>query len=745
MSTLRILHFNDVYHVAASSQEPVGGAARFARLLKTVQERDGGGAQVTLFSGDAYFPSLESSVSHGRHMVPVLNRLGIDASTLGNHEFDQGLDQLERLIRDNNFPWVITNLVDRGTGAPAAAGCVPHLVKDVGGVRIGIIGIIEREWLDTLPCLPPTFEYRDFVESARAAARMLKDPGGHACDLVVCLSHMRLHNDLALADACGDAVDLVLGGHDHFYYVGSGIDAYEDPAAAQLPADYSGAQDDREMAAAWAAERRSLAGGRAGRRVVKSGTDFRDLSEIEVRLGADGAVARVSVTRHRATSSVPEDAEVKGMVDRIQAHLSKALDKVVGFAACDLDARSTACRTRESNLGSLSGDLMRLCYAESAGAQIGFLCGGTIRSDRILPAGQVTMRDITEVFPFESPVVVIRLTGDQIRRALENGVSKWPANEGRFPQVSGIRFAFDPFRPPGSRVTSIVLTAEARALARRSHSMAATGDSEAEEEEEDGDDDGADEPLVMDRHYVVATREYMYQGHDGYDAMVGAEAIVDDENGITFANLYERYFRGLAVYNALRFATGGYAQDCSRARHPAGAEEPGGQAERAESAWKRLIIKHADRLLALAHEARAEQAEAGGDDHDGADTAARIQAVIERFNGTVERQARVPRRRGARIIQALLSSATRLAAEQEPLRIARSALFGHEDNSSVPLAPAAEPQASEPRNDDAGGLLPGLLVNRRDTRSYASESLLARWAVISPQTDGRIRIIGHER
>ncbi|KAJ1726707.1 hypothetical protein LPJ61_005010, partial [Coemansia biformis] len=112
---LRILHFNDVYHVSGSGTEPVGGAARFGTMLHALQSDPAAGPTLTLFSGDAYFPSLESSISHGRHMVPVLNRLSIDASTFGNHEFDQGIDRLEGLIKDNNFPWVITNLTDKTT------------------------------------------------------------------------------------------------------------------------------------------------------------------------------------------------------------------------------------------------------------------------------------------------------------------------------------------------------------------------------------------------------------------------------------------------------------------------------------------------------------------------------------------------------------------------------------------------------------------------------------------------------
>ncbi|PIA14267.1 Metallo-dependent phosphatase, partial [Coemansia reversa NRRL 1564] len=525
-NTLRVLHFNDVYHVGAGNKEPVGGAARFGSLLHSLQRDTSAGPTLTLFSGDAYFPSLESSISRGEHMLPVLNQLNIDASTLGNHEFDQGIDLLEGLIKRNNFPWVITNLTDGKTGNPAAKGSLKYLIKEIDGLRVGIIGIIEKEWLDTLPCLPPTFEYHDFVIAAKEMATKLKSQSDKTmgCDLVICLSHMRLNNDIKLAEECADVIDLVLSGHDHFYYIGSGIDVYDDPDLNQLPEKYSGHDDDTAMLATWKSERAQLPPNSQGKRLVKSGTDFRDLSEIMLELDRSNPdkvhINKISVKRHRTTSRVVEDQEIRGMVDRIEAHLSKALDKIIGISTTDLDARSTVCRTQESNYGSLSGDLMRLCYAESAGAQIAFLCGGAIRSDKVFPAGEISMRNIMEVFPFEDPVVVVRLTGDQIRRALENGVSKWPAQEGRFPQVSGIRFEFDPQRAPGDPESDY-------------------GDEENEE-------------LDMNTYYNVATRDYMYQGHDGYEALNEGELIVDEENGITFSNLYRRYFYGLAVCNALR-------------------------------------------------------------------------------------------------------------------------------------------------------------------------------------------------
>ncbi|KAI9502473.1 Metallo-dependent phosphatase-like protein [Coemansia spiralis] len=829
---LRILHFNDVYHVAPGSSEPVGGAARFGSLLHKLQLEENAAPTLTLFSGDAYFPSLESSISRGEHMLPILNKLNVDASTFGNHEFDQGIDQLESLIKRNNFPWVITNLTDKETGGPAARyNSASYLIREIGSLRVGIIGIVEKEWLDTLPCLPLTFKYHDFVDSAKDMATKLKNKGDKdmSCDLVICLSHMRLPNDIKLADECADVVDLILSGHDHFYYLGSGISEFSDPNLASLPNKYSGHDDDEMTIKSWEKEKAELSAGSIGRRLIKSGTDFRDLSEIVLQLGGNSdkqRISRISVTRHRVTSNLPENEEIKEMVDAIEAHLSKAMDKVIGFTNTPWDARSTVCRTQESNIGSFSGDLMRLCYAGSVGVEIGLLCGGAIRSDKVYEKGQVKMRDIMEIFPFEDPVVVVKLTGDQIRRALENGISKWPAQEGRFPQVSGIRFEFDPKREPGNRVTSIVLTASAKAAAKHAKSqspdisresstqfnsrkraksvssvmhkvavhksIAASGqhstqaptipnDESLSETESDIDTESdyggeEDELLDMDTEYLVATRNYMYQGHDGYDVLNEGKLIVDEENGITFADLYRRFFRGLAVCNALSFKKHGYAQNCSSIRHEllktdsddiattvsivAGLNVDKIQAasksteaaidEPKQPRWKQLIVKHADDLKVLAQQQKRESIPkdktAIFEEESSQTLASRIASIVEQYHDGLVNKAQLLTHRRSHVLRALLSSAKRLSEDQEPLRVARTALFGHEDNSNVPM-PENSASASArkdinstvPRNDDANGLFPGMPINRKDTRSYASEGLIAQWAVVSPKTDGRIK------
>jgi len=91
---ITIIHFNDVYNIESGIQEPVGGAARFKTAVRRLSDRD----PLVLFSGDALNPSLMSSVTHGRQMIPVLNAIGVHCALYGNHDFDHGVDNLVKVL-----------------------------------------------------------------------------------------------------------------------------------------------------------------------------------------------------------------------------------------------------------------------------------------------------------------------------------------------------------------------------------------------------------------------------------------------------------------------------------------------------------------------------------------------------------------------------------------------------------------------------------------------------------------------
>ena len=392
---VRILHYNDVYHLDASSAEPAGGVARFISLVNEYRSAPQYASQpnlVTLFSGDVFNPSLESSITKGNHMVPLLNKIGTDCSCVGNHDLDFGVMQFRHLTSKCNFPWLLANVLDPalGEGVPLGNAKKTHMITASNGVKIGLVGLGEREWLDTINSLPPNLIYRSATEVARELIPQLREQGA---DVVIALTHQREPNDNKLAENLGaeSGLDLILGGHDHFYA-------------------------------------HSLTN---GVHVLRSGSDFKQLSYIELRKAEEGSGGKrwhVDIWRRDIVRAIKEDDETLKLVEKLTAKLKKSLEKPVGWTAEPLDARFTTVRLKESNIGNWVCDIMRHHYS----ADCAIMAAGTIRGDQIYAPGPIRVKDITDCFPFEDPVVVIKAKGKAIWDALENGLSLYPALEGKF-------------------------------------------------------------------------------------------------------------------------------------------------------------------------------------------------------------------------------------------------------------------------------------------------------------------------
>lgn len=481
---LRFVHYNDVYHVEQGSRDPVGGISRFKTLCDYYQADSRFSGQpgcLTFFSGDAFNPSLESSVTKGKHMVPALNAIKTSVACLGNHDLDFGVEQFQYLASLCEFPWLCANVLDPALGDNVPLGNCKRTVmlEASGGIKIGVIGLVEREWLDTINTLPPNLKFEEPEDVARDLAPQLRTEGA---EMVVALTHQRQPNDEKLAQELQPGtVDIILSGHDHFY--------------AQAIVN--------------------------GTHILRSGTDFQQLSYLECRRKSVTASEKASnwdfhITRRDVITSIPEDPKAVEMVEKMTSGLKSKLEKPIGYTAAPLDARFTTVRLKESNLGNFVCDIMRFHY----NADCCIMAGGTIRGDQIYPPGMLKVKDIMNCFPFEDPCVVVGVNGEAVVHALENAVSKYPALEGRFPQVSGIRFTFDPAKPGGKRCSDVELLGQ---------------------------------PVDLKREYSLVTRDYMVRGKDGFTSLMleeeggKARSIVADESGMLISMILRQYFMSLKI------------------------------------------------------------------------------------------------------------------------------------------------------------------------------------------------------
>ena len=117
----------------------------------------------------------------------------------------------------------------------------------------------------------------------------------------------------------------------------------------------------------------------------------------------------------------------------------------IGFIDIDLESTDCKMRREETNLGNFIADLMRTEYY----ADFAFINAGSFRKNGVIPAGYITTMALYECFPFNDAVVVLKMQGSVFKEALEWAVSSWPAEEGKFPQISNVNFMFDPTKPAG--------------------------------------------------------------------------------------------------------------------------------------------------------------------------------------------------------------------------------------------------------------------------------------------------------
>lgn len=294
--------------------EPVGGAARFCAKLKSLYTDTC--TPLVLFSGDIFNPSIMSTVTKGVHMVPVLKALNVNTCCYGNHDFDHGLEHLEKLTGDTGMPWLLSNVYDVKTKKPLAGGIIERVIE-WQGMKIGLMGLVEKEWLETLT----TIEMDEVIfEDYVVVAKRILDGWRtyNPVDLVVALTHMRVNNDTRLMAEVPE-IDLVLGGHDHHYEVKQvGETTF-----------------------------------------CKSGTDFREFTVLTINFTRTHGRPNVSHKRVPITGDITPDPDLEQKLSKYINEMGEKMKMKIGETAVPLDGRFTTIRREESNLGNLIVDIMR--------------------------------------------------------------------------------------------------------------------------------------------------------------------------------------------------------------------------------------------------------------------------------------------------------------------------------------------------------------------------------------------------
>jgi len=414
---ITILQLNDVYEIASVGDGKAGGLARLATLRRELAAENPN--TYTLLAGDCLSPSALGTAKvgdgplAGRQMVAMLNAMGLDYATFGNHEFDLSEDQLRQRIQESRFNWLSSNVTDV-RGHPFA-GVATHRVITVPGagggrVRLGVLGL-------TGAYNPaPYVAYRDPIQAARAQMQ------SGAADIWIALTHQTLAADIQLAESMPQPA-LILGGHEH-----ENVQVWR--GAPRIPV----LKADANVHTVYIHRLRYDT--ENGHLEMES-----RLQPITPAITADPAVARVAQDWVEQGWRAFRDA---GFVP----------DAVVATTTIPLDGLESSVRNRSTDLTRL---IAQSVLREGEGADLAIYNSGSIRIDDVIPPGPVTQYDVIRLLPFGGAIHVVALPGRLLQRILDQGeINKGTggylqtANADPMPDRRGWRIRDQPLEPDRS-------------------------------------------------------------------------------------------------------------------------------------------------------------------------------------------------------------------------------------------------------------------------------------------------------
>lgn len=370
-----------------------------------------GSADIMVDNGDSLQGGLIGALSDGEYMAEALNLVGFDLASVGNHDFDYGVEQLLKLEDQLNYPLLSCNVKNTSTGEYLFE---PYKIVETKGKKIAFIGISTPHTLTM--CNPANFEdengntYIDFTQ--KDGGRELIDlvqkyinEAGEKADYVVLLGHLGDEDAFApyrSADIAGGTcgVDLIIDGHSHHAYTASYKNKNGDPVPAIGSSD-------------------SLS------------------SVMKIVFKADGIV----VTELFDLEETEADPKVQNGIELIEKKIDGLKNQIVAKTEVDLTIEnedgSRAIRNKETNLGNLCSDAVRI----ACGSDIAMINGGGIRAN--IAAGDVTFGDIVNVHPFGNELCKVGIKGSVLLDVLEFSVRNFPDEFGGFMHFSGLTYSLD--------------------------------------------------------------------------------------------------------------------------------------------------------------------------------------------------------------------------------------------------------------------------------------------------------------
>ena len=402
-----------------------GGSARLVTALAEARARTNNAILVD--GGDQFQGTLFYTYYKGKLAAEMMNKLGYDGMTVGNHEFDDGPEVLAGFMDAVDFPVLMSNA--DVSGEPLLAGkLAKSAVIERGGEKIGLIGLTPEN-TDELSSPGDNVIFSDSIQAVQGEVDRLTDMG---VNKIIVLSHAGYFMDQTVA-ANTTGVDVIVGGHTNTL-----LSNTDENADGPYPTMVNNVP------------------------ILSAYAYGKFLGELNVTFDDDGNVTEAVGEPILIDGEVAEDAETKARIAEAAVPLEEIRTKVVAESGSTIEGDRSVCRVMECEMGNLVADAM-LDRVADQGVVIAIANSGGLRAS--IDAGPVTMGEVYTVLPFQNTLSTFEVTGDTLIAALENGVSEIADVAGRFPQVAGMTFTVDPAAEVGARISEVMIGGAAIDLA----------------------------------------------------------------------------------------------------------------------------------------------------------------------------------------------------------------------------------------------------------------------------------------
>lgn len=504
---LTIIHTNDIHaHLEPTKVKngTYGGYARLATLIEQYKKHEKN--PIVLSAGDTFQGTLYFNMYEGLADMALMNVIGYNAMSLGNHEFDRGPTTLAAFIKQAQFPVLSANLDLRAE--PELKELVkPSVVLTVGRDKVGIIGAVTPD-LPTISSPGPNIKMLDWQTSVQAEVDRLTADG---VTKILVLSHSGYEFEQEMAKKLR-GVDVIVGAHSHTL-LGTFTNTDFPQSRGPYPTMAKDADGNTTL-------------------VLQAWEWGKVLGCIQVDFDNKGHVKGWNNTAMRAVDdTVPDDPTVAALVAAFKKPIEAQANAKVGATETGIG------REGENLMACVVADA-QLAACQKLGAVAAFMNLGGVRSG--VDAGPITFGEAIQVQPFNNPMVVVELTGDEIKRALEWGVRLMPEYSGGTLYVSkGTSYEVQSWMPEGERIVNVVI---------------------------------AGESLESAKSYKIAMNGFLAGGGDGHEVIKTAKGARQD-SGILDIDAFVDYLKANSPLNpvaegrikVLKKASGLFRQNLDRA------------------------------------------------------------------------------------------------------------------------------------------------------------------------------------